>query len=273
MADFSLLGGGGKVESFFEDLTASRGTQVTAGATPHVKTAWTEVIASTSFDYESLLIELRSFTGGHLLDMGIGSSGNEEVIIPNLLFALAGGGTTTSPVNVNIPIHIPAGSRISLRHQSTTNAGSFRALFKGFSGNFTANLGVNKIVAYGANTADSGGVVVDPGTTVDTKGSYSEIVASTGEDIRGFHIAFGDRHSTRAVSGFLFDIAIGASSSEEIILPNYYFSTNTSETAAEWMSPFIPVHIPSGTRIAVRAQAETSSASQRLHDVVIYGAV
>ena len=274
MADFSLLGSGGKTETFNMDLTISRPTNIALAASANVKSAWFEVIASTSFDYEALNLMFRAFTGGHLFDLAVGASGSEEVIVENVLFSNIGGNSSlTYSVHSQLNIKIPAGSRIAFRTQSTTASANLRVGFTGIGGSFSSEMGIQKIVSYGANLADSGGAEVDPGGTANTKGAYTEIVASTSESIRGFNICFGDRDTSRATAGFLFDIAIGAGGSEEVIVSNYFFHTQASETSSPWLSPFFPLALPAGTRISARSQSESINATQRLYDVTIAGAV
>jgi hypothetical protein len=68
------------------------------------------------------------------------------------------------------------------------------------------------------------------------------------------------------------DVAIGASGSEKIILPNLFMTTHTTsdEIAPSVFGPY-SVYIPSGTRLAVRAQCSITDATDRTFDAMIYG--
>jgi hypothetical protein len=94
--------------------------------------------------------------------------------------------------------------------------------------------------------------------TVNTKGSYVELIASTPFYADAFYV--GIRPSGTTVT-FLVDLAVGASGSEQIILPDI-FSRSSSATAATPFSMFyVPIHIKDGQRIAARCQSATASAS------------
>ena len=274
MGDFSIIGGDSvKIETFAEVTASSNGTLLQVGATPNVKSGYTELIASTSFDYNEVMFNIRIFNGGHLFDIAIGAASSEQVVIPNVLLSLSGSESDVGYARLQFPITIPAGTRIAIRSQSETASASFRIVCIGVGNSFTSSEGVSKITVYGASTTDSGGTGVDPGGVANTKGSYSQVVASTGEDIKGFYLNFGDRDQAKGVNDFLFDIAIGAASSEQVIVSNYHVHTHTTEITDICQSRFFPISLPAGTRIAVRSQSNEIVSTERILDVVIYGVV
>ncbi len=275
MADWSTVGGSEvRSETFSLDTAASKGQQITSGGTANTKGSWTEMIASTSFDYEKLVLNLSSFSGEHLIDIGIGAAASETVIIPNILFAVLGVVTGRISDYIEIPISIPAGTRISVRSQADGVSKIFRISAIGFSGSFLNPVGISKIVAYGPDTATSGAVTIDPGATANTKGSYVEITSSTNEDLKGFYLALGDNRVLQSSdSGYLIDVAIGAASFEQIILADYSVMFQGNIKEGHPFSPFFPIQIPLGTRVSVRMQAQSNASPSRLKDVAIYGAV
>lgn len=104
---------------------------------------------------------------------------------------------------------------------------------------------------------------ISVGGSANTKGSYVEIVASTGIDYDCILIHF---YSTEEQDSYLWDIAIGAAASEEIIIPDLSIQCawlGGGDESAE--TPyFFPVSIPAGTRIAVRGQCDTGNENSRV---------
>jgi hypothetical protein len=69
---------------------------------------------------------------------------------------------------------------------------------------------------------------------------------------------------------FLMDVAIGSSGNEVNIVTNLYFSFNSAESPNPGTFS-IPIFIPKGSRVSVRAQCSTTTAASRTFDVVLYG--
>lgn len=97
---------------------SSQGTTITSSATANVKGSYTQLTASTPRDYRGFFISIdgqqMSFTSQQLMvDIAVGGSGSEVVILPNLpIFG--------SPIVGGLfPIPIPAGTRVSARSQAT----------------------------------------------------------------------------------------------------------------------------------------------------------
>jgi hypothetical protein len=93
-----------------------------------------------------------------------------------------------------------------------------------------------------------------------TKGDYTELVASTSDDVTMVRITFGSVSGTGASTGVLVDLATGSAASEDVKAANLnagfvpaITATGTNAGSSYWL----PLAIPSGTRIAARCQAET----------------
>ena len=91
-------------------------------------------------------------------------------------------------------------------------------------------------------------------TTVNTKGAYTQITASTANDVTGVIVHLSTQPSSSNLIAL--DIAIGASGSETIIIPNVY--TGTQNAFCDRTEIF-PVTIPAGTRIAARGQSAVAN--------------
>lgn len=271
MPDFSLLGYGGPLETGGADATASRGT---AGATAanDTKTAYTQLIASSAFHATGFLVTVdAALAAGNslLFDVAVGAAASEQDIVEN--FAVTPRFSVSQ--RIYFPLPIPAGSRVSVRHQATSGSVVTYWMVHLIGRPLLSSSPLGRSTTYGANAADSGGVSVDPGGTANTKGSYSEIVASTTNIIKALYVCFssGDNLS-RTDCTWLFDIAVGAGTSEEIILADL-FLTIENATDAPTPAPLgpLPYAIPSGSRIAARAMCSIIDAADRLMDVVIVG--
>lgn len=274
MSNWGLSIGGGKFATVGEDGSNSKLTQLATSGTANTKGSWAELVASTPFDASSIIIHFSDFHNNNefLVDVGIGASSSEKVIVPNVYRAV--------PSNVHdrgsllIPIPIPSGTRISARAQRAI-VGSL-SQYCGVSligASFSSMQPFARVLDYGSDTTNTAGTQIDPGGTSNTKGAWTEIVASNTNPMRGLFFALGVPNISAAFGNFLIDISVGASSSEKIIIEDYPFHTNSSGAmqSAERISVFIPVDIPSGTRLSVRAQSSITDATDRLFDIVIYG--
>lgn len=256
---------------------SSRFTSVSNGGTANTKGSWVQLDASTTFDVDAVLVHLQadalSVIYSSLVDIGIGAAASEQVIVPDIQFSSDQWcGRAASPIL--LPCKIPAGSRIAARHAcSDANIGIFIGVHLINTGMAAMYPPGGKIVNYGATAADSGGIGIDPGATANTKGSWTQITASTNEDLRGVVIMIGNQNISKGVDAVaLIDIGIGAAASEQIIIPDYAIGSDpNAELYLPLFSPILPCHIPAGSRIAARAQNSITTAGSRAFDVSILG--
>lgn len=106
-----------------------------------------------------------------------------------------------------------------------------------------------------SNDPNNWGQDIPTDATANTKGSYTSMIASTAFDATSLLVMTCYTYS-HTVS-FLFDIAVGASSSEQIIIPDVYINGGDSGREQIFMQEF-PVDIPAGTRISARTQCSTT---------------
>lgn len=274
MATFPLVEAAQRVENAGANTAASRGTTVTANGSNNVKGNYAELIAATAFEASFILIMLDDQVAAvdYLIDIAVGAGGSEVIIASNLL-ATGGTGSIVYGAHYMIPIKIPAGSRLAARCQCSTGSSAIRVSALLFGGGFLAPETLSLVTTYGDNTADSGGVSVDPGGTINTKGAYSQITASTTYQIRWLIIAIGNQlNNVRTSQSWLIDIAVGAAASEVVLLPNITLNCSTSpDIITPQTICMIPIKIPAGTRLSVRAQSDGNDATDRLFDVILYG--
>jgi hypothetical protein len=106
-----------------------------------------------------------------------------------------------------------------------------------------------------------------------TMGAWVEVVASTSADIDGFYIGLypTPNNSNTADTTTLVDVGIGAAASETVIAAGIEFGYQAQTVALPGAcSHPIPVHIPAGSRIAVRAQ---SARTAQAVTVAFFGAL
>lgn len=252
----------------------SRGTTITSNASVNTEGSFTQLIASTTFDANAILVMFDDIAAGldYLVDIAIGAAAAEVVLLTDL-YVGGGTGAIVYGAQYYFPIAIPAGTRLSARCQCSTGASSLRVSCLLMQQSFLPSQPLGRVTTYGANAADSGGVQVDPGGTANTKGSYSQIVASTTYDTSALIFAIGNQLNTvRSSQSWLVDIAIGGAGSETIIIPNVVLGCNTSpDIVCPQTSLLLPISIPAGTRMAARAQSDGIDATDRLFDIIVYG--
>lgn len=269
--------GGARYEAFGADASASAGTNITPSASADTKGSYVQLIASTGFTYEGITLAYygRDLDESYLWDLAIGAASSEQIIWPNIFVDHGRAGQNAF---ISLPLTIPGGSRISARSQSSgTSSNGVRVSGRGFAGGFASHVGqgVNRLVAFGEDTADSAGTSIDPGGTAHTKGSWVELSASVGQDLIGLVLAPGNqRNAAPSTSLWLLDIGIGGVGSEVVLVPDIAVNNvatirNFCPTIAGWF----PVSVPAGSRLAVRAQCNITNATDRLLDVVLYGLV
>jgi hypothetical protein len=108
----------------------------------------------------------------------------------------------------------------------------------------------NEILAASWNT---GSVTLTASATPHTKGSWSQIIASTSNVTTLIRFGVSGVNVSAADSATLLDIGVGAAGSETVIVPNLAIGGS----AGAFYS--IPVEIPSGSRIAARIQGVRAS--------------
>ena len=250
------------------------GTQLTAPGSINTKAAWTQLSASTSANCNGVIVAVLGggADGDVLFDVGTGASSSEVVKISNIAVRA----TNTSANHLNyfyFPLSITSGTRVAARYQaSSTSCSLFMILY------LTNDAGIIfnncSITTYGADTTDSGATGIDPGGTNNTKGSYTQITASTTDDIDWLYVVCGDRNNAGidATYWWFVDIATGGAGAETVVISDILFHAHSNE---DYINPAVvgpfPVTIASGTRIAARAQALNNDATDRLIDISILG--
>lgn len=101
------------------------------------------------------------------------------------------------------------------------------------------------------------GTTVTASATPHTKGSYSQLIASTSANAYGIFVNLFNTAVASTSTRVLVDIAVGAAASETIIIPDLIAGNAGTSAGAQnaGHSYYFPIVIPVGTRVAARCQA------------------
>lgn len=230
---------------------------------------YVELISSTTEDSKWVILDLCAVTtnGGRssIVEIAVGAAGAEtglfKAYIPHCTSSESG------KTKIAVPASVASGSRVSIRVKSNVQSTSVYA-----------NVCLASYDMWGTSTQNefigengSKGVVIDPGATINTKGSWVEITPATSHDYDYIILFMGnDQNAADSNFRFLVDVATGSAGSETVLLENIFQSSDTLEGGHGVAHPFF-VSIPSGTRISARAQCSGNDATDRLLDISILG--
>lgn len=251
--------------------TTSKPTTVTNSGTPNTKGAYVQLTASSAADTSGICViaSNRDLTAGAMLvDVAVGAAASEKIIIPDI--PCTGTSVTVQAIATPIfPVTIPAGSRISVRTQSTTASDASLAAVMLVDNSRMGRSG-GSMDSYGVISATTLTTSIDSGAVLNTKGSYTQITASTTNDLCGFAFCISGLNTTSNVGAhFLVDVAIGGAGAETVIVGNWWFYHGGTHLPP-W-APWFDMDIPAGTRIAVRAQSTTTTAADRTFGFSLHG--
>lgn len=253
--------------------SSSMGTAVVANASTHTKTTTPiELVTSTTFNAETITVTVPDvFTANNdtatLLDIMVGGSGAETVLIANIPIGFHTAGST-----FKFNVAIPSGTRISARSQSAVSAKSV-LVHIGLMESGSAVAAATAVTTLGANTTTSAGITLTQPGANNSEGAWTVISASTPSDFTKLTVASTVNPSNSVGSSVgLIDIGVGAASSEVAIISNMPYATTTSENFVSYgMSAHCYlVNIPSGSRLVARYQASSNSTTAS-PSVVLFG--
>lgn len=236
----------------------------TIPGTAHTWSAWIELLASSSIDADGLFI-YDSFNPQlnviGWLDIGVGAAGS-EVTVARYSKVLVIQTPSSRTQWYFVPIAIRRGSRIALRfRQGSTTAGGddgtgrvgIMLLPRG--GRYP--IGCAQFAHLGATFTDgstSAGTTIDPGTTFNTFGAWTSLGTSP-LDAR-WAVLNLDRGADGAFQNCELEIGVGAAGAQATQAAIYTRVWNLRYL--EPSPPPLPVRIPAGATVWVRARASTT---------------
>lgn len=117
----------------------------------------------------------------------------------------------------------------------------------------TSQSGVSETA--GVNAASSSPGLVNLPSTPNSKGSWAQLIAATTRPSYGLFIASRGAFANGVNNATIFDVAIGGSGSESIIVENAVLGSR-----GLGVSIFVPIYLPAGVRLAARGQQGDSAA-------------
>lgn len=240
--------------------TSTQGTSVAGGSGAGTYTATkVQLVAATSEDWSGILaLTSEGTTIGSLWKLYVGGSGSEQEFVE-----FVGSNGPVEPMNMLIPIKVPAGSRISVaKADSNGFASTARIHLTPIRGKST-----NPLVSRGRLIGKGSGALtdVDAGGTANTKGSWVQLSASIPQDAKGFTlVGFGDS-SNDSNTRYHIDVGVGGAGSEQVILADISTAGEEYRVGLRGL-PLGPIWtpIPAGSRIAVRCQCSSATAAVRV---------
>lgn len=271
MPDLPTIAGGPSETG--ADAANAAGVALNAAASTNTKAStWTEVIATTSYASNWLLVMFAGVTGAaFLVDIGVGASTAEQVLIANLYAHAPAAGSPLTRAFL-FPLRVPAGTRISGRCQSATGSGTIHVAVAAIGTPIGAPPGLTRVETCGADTSDSNGVSVDCGATPNTD-VIGELIASTGFSYKWMCVSVGNPTDTAwgAYTQFIVDICVGAAGSEVPVIQDIRVAGSTTDDRPNPGSICFPVAINAGSRVSARVQCNVATAGERVLDLVGYG--
>lgn len=252
-------------------VSGQLGTAVATSASTNTKGSWTQLIAATASDCVLALITLTQINAVNIaVDIGIGASGSEVVVIPNIVCAVNNSNFGNGSWSVLVPLNIPAGTRVAARSASNAASQTSHVSMVLLDGSFDQAEGISGFDAIGFVSGSTVGTAVAP--TSGSKGAWVQLISATAKDYAGFFICADWNGATGNSGSVDFDIGIGASGSEKVIVPDICIGTPSTSSYINMtypIIPYLPIEIPVGMRIAARAAATVASYPFNL---TLYGA-
>lgn len=254
-------------------LTTSTRTPITATASvvPATLGAWQEVVAATGFEATFVWLLVLGSTGAagtdtsSLLSIATGAAGSEVPVVDNLAVGYCQGFNLL----YGFPLRIPKGSRVAIALRSIVVSKTCLVMVS-FANLPLYTRAPMSLTTMGASTVLCRGVSI-PGTTVNTKSAWVEIVASTLQPFGAVMLGVqGDGDLALDTSSALVDVGIGPAGSERVLMADYPLNNDATTERINYAGgpPIVGVHIPAGSRLAVRwSRANTGNSL----DAILYG--
>jgi len=273
-AEFPMQGSAARMETIGISSGDTTLTAIDAGGTINTKGSWVQLIAACAFDVVGFIFYTFPQTSNmYLIDIGVGASSSEKVLIPNICTSDRAPGTFGTSSNGYIPMSIPEGTRISARCQTDVADNVVKVGLTLFGADFIASQPFQRATDYGINLSDSSNLTIDGGATANTKGSWAELTAACDNNLRAVLLMLNNEGVFSLVDAqFMIDLGVGAAGSEKIVIPDVYMTQNgVCDVVFSGLVGALPVNIPGGSRIAARCQSSSGAGNGRNIGLSIIG--
>lgn len=268
MSNWPLLGAG-RVETLG---SPNQAFALTSSGNSHTLSAWAQ-LGTASFSYTGLHLQVYGTTTRVMIDLGVGTSGAENLLVSQLPFECSGSGALAG--NLFLPLAVPEGAGLFARQRCLSASQTGGVNVTGIAGEWKTALPAGLAYAELINsfntstTTISSGIATASGSS-STDSAWAEVAASTARAYSALLVGISTAGDTsRTLGHAAVDVAIGASGSEVVILSDIasYFEYNRVQNIS-FAGPF-PLSIPAGVRLAGRCRASTTSTDS--HGIVLIG--
>lgn len=247
-------------------LVFSVGVSITASAGS--KGSWTEIYASTTANASWLVLSVATTANNATcVDIGVGGSGSEIVIIPDLMGGLHSLSTMPGLV-YTIPVRIPKGSRIAARAQGA----NVRLGLQGIAPRLNTPHGTGAAEGFGQVLSNPPrGTQLTP-SSANTDTGWTQLVAVTSFQYEWMIINTSNHNAAGSASDgdWLTDIAVGPSGSEMPIFEDILLRTTSSKDMGFGLA-HLPLRVPKGSRLSCRTRTTVTNATDKVLDVCGWG--
>ena len=265
--------GSSRILTGARDAANSRGATFTT-ATPHTKTDWQLVYTTLPYNVFGFTLGAYSMSSNSdcLVDIATGDATTKTIRLANLAVGSRSSTNFLSYLSYH-PIFLPKGTNVYIRAQTTLAPTTVVHAMNFHGGELPWAPSYGRCTTLGADTTDSGGVVVDSGSvTANQKGVWSVISASLPHEAAELAIAIGMRGDTSRLFDcwWLMDIGYGGIGSEQIAYGDIQLGCNSplDIILPQFIGPF-RIGLPAGARLVARAQCGITG-DDRLFDVIGY---
>lgn len=249
------------------------GTGVTTSSSANTKGAYVEMFSSVASDVYGIWIVgsdifVTNTLANYLLDIAVGASSSESVVIPNIDFGGAPPlGSNPGKIFYFPGIFIPSGSRIAVAGQSnlTSKSGTFSMFL---DHGLQHNVLETTVITYGADTGGSSGTSVTPGTG-GAFGTWTEIATSSrAHQIWCLGIDFLADASQTGADDRLIQLGYGPDADNITIIGIFSNHTTSNDEA---MSSIVPPVCYSPVAISTKLWVRIAGSTAEARGIIIYG--
>lgn len=253
---------------------SSRATVVTSSGSANTKGSWTQLVAAANVTGPvigisvSIANNLTSATAVRsFLDIGVGGSGSEQVLISNLAFiGPSNAPNQPGPAEFFIPVRIPTGTRISARHASTSTSKAANVMITVYFGNWADHRTFAGAECINADTSTTSMTAATAGSS-GSYGSWFNVGSTTGRTYRG--AAIMAMNNTVTVLTALSYVADWGWNSTPY--GSSWFSTQSTEAQGSFTGPRFDMGvIPPGTQLQMRAKCGGAAESLQYGIMCLY---
>jgi len=243
---------------------------MTNSGTANTFGAWVQLGTLPPYKTNRLVLSGRPYNNNigipGLLNIGIGPSGSQTILIPNLV-CNADGSYTSGPTNYTLPVKLPPNMDVWAQYAQNTTTSGYNFEIGGYVYNEPEGMETDLIVPF-VDASNSSGIVI---TLAGSSGSWGPVtlVSSTPQNFRGYLF------SIFPVGDLAFQVvSIEILVNGTVVFPNFVtLNSNGSSaitTSAQW-GPFSCV-IPAGSSVTCQGYYDQGASDSPIQ-VGFYGLV